>query len=210
MVARLPMDGPPDEPALDPGREPGSRNVTRLLRAAEEGEPGASDALLGAIHDELRQLARGQLRRAPSGETLQVTALVNEAYLRLLGRERPDWSNRRQFFFHAARAMHDVLVEEARRKASRKRGGDWKRADPARLDVACDARSEDLLALSEALGRLEKDDPRKAEIVRLRFFAGLSEEETAEVLGVAARTVRREWRYIRARLYRELENGGSP
>ena len=103
--------------------------------------------------------------------------------------------------------MHDVLVEEARRKAARKRGGGWRRADPARLEVAFDARAEDLLALSEALARLEADDPRKAEIVRLRFFAGLGEEETAEVLGVATRTVRREWRYVRARLYRELAEG---
>jgi len=183
-------------------------SVTRLLQAMERGDVGASDELLRTVYDELKRLSRSHVRRTPVGETLQPTALVNEAYLRLVGQEVSDWSSRRQFFFVAGRAMHDILVEEARRKASRKRGGDWKRADAEQLEIAFEAPAEDMLALDDALQRLEADDPRKAEVVRLRFFAGLTEEETAKVLGVAARTVRREWRYIRARLFRELESEG--
>lgn len=169
------------------------------------GARAASAELLQSAYDELKRLARAHVRRTPAGETLQATALVNEVYLRLFERVGGGWSDRRQLFFVAGRAMHDILVEEARRKATRRRGGDWKRADPDQLEVAFEAPPEQLLALDEALARLEADDPRKAEIVRLRFFAGLSEEETAEVLGLSPRTVRREWRYIRVRLFRELE-----
>lgn len=178
--------------------------VTQLLRAMGEGDTAASDELLRTVYGELRRVARSQMRGAASGETLQPTALVNEAYLRLVGRQPTEWKSRRHFFFVAARAMHDILVEEARRKASRRRGGDWRRADAENLQVAIEAPAEDMLALAEALERLEAEDERKAQVVRLRFFAGLSEEETADVLGVHARTVRREWRFAKARLFREL------
>jgi len=125
----------------------------------------------------------------------------------MLGREAPAWENRRHFFFVAARAMHDILVEEARRKAAGKRGGGWKRVDAKELETAIEAPSASLLALDEALQRLEADEPRMAEIVRLRFFAGLTEQETASAMEVSERTVRRHWRYARSRLYRDLMGG---
>jgi RNA polymerase sigma factor (TIGR02999 family) len=129
---------------------------------------------------------------------------VHEAYLRLIGAEHLPWENRRHFFFAAARAMRDILVEQARRKAALKRGGDRKRVKAENLAVPIEAPAEDMLALNEALARLEADDPRKHQIVLLRFFAGLTEEETAQVMDISLRTVQREWRYIRARLHRDL------
>ena len=181
-----------------------SNNVTRLLQEMEAGSKHAGSELLQAIYSELRTVAAREMNHIAVGETLQPTALVNEAYLRLVGKGQTDWKSRRHFFFVAARAMRDILIEEARRKATRKRGGDWKRADASQLQLAIESPADDLLALDEALERLEKDDPRKAQIVQLRFFAGLNEEETASALGVHARTIRREWKYIRVRLFEEL------
>ena len=138
------------------------------------------------------------------GETWQPTALVNEAWLRMVGRDDAAWESRRHFFFVAARAMHDVLVEEARRRATAKRGGGWTRGDLEALAIPTDARAEDLLALDEALGNLERGDPRAAQVVRLRFFAGLGEREVAAALGVSLATVQREWRFARVRLLADL------
>jgi RNA polymerase sigma factor (TIGR02999 family) len=183
--------------------------VTRLLRAASDGDRDAGERLLRTVYQELRGLARSQLARGPASPTLHATALVNEAYVRLLGRARPAWENRRHFFFAAARAMRDVLVEEARRKGAQARGGGWARVDLESLELALDTPPAAILSLDEALSRLEARAPDKAELVRLRFYAGLSEAETASVLGVSKRTVSRAWQFARAFLYAELTDGAS-
>jgi RNA polymerase sigma factor (TIGR02999 family) len=187
--------------------------VTRLLHQttfaprgaarAATGDAGASADLVPAVYGELRRMA-AELARAAPHVTLPPTALVHEAYLRLVGKGEMAWESRRHFFFAAARALHDILVEEARRKAALKRGGGRQRVDLERLSLAREAPAEDLLALDEALCKLEREDPRKAQLVRLRFFAGLPAEETAAVMGIPLRTLEREWRYVRARLHRDL------
>ena len=194
----IPMSAPEPTPS-----------VTLLLRAVQRGESGANDELARAVVQELRELAQGQLRRLSPGQTLQPTALVNEAYLRLVDRVDQDWQSRRHFLFVAGRAMHDILVEEARRKAAQRRGGEWRRAGPEALTVAVDAPPEELLALDGALRRLEEVAPEQARIVHLRFFVGLKMAEVADVLGVSESTVRREWRLARARLFRELSDDGA-
>ena len=186
-----------------------SHPVTQLLQAAGRGETQAANELIPLVYGELRKLADSWLGKLHDGQTLQPTALVHEAYLRLVPRAGTGWENRRHFFFAAARAMHDILVEHARQKASLKRGGDHRRINADNLIVAFESPAEDLLALSEALERLNSVDQRKHQIVMLRFFAGLTEEETAEILGLSLRTAQREWRYIRARLHRELAEEGS-
>jgi RNA polymerase sigma factor (TIGR02999 family) len=183
---------------------PSDHPVTQLLQAAAGGEGRASAELLPLVYDELRRLADSQLRKAPPGHTLQPTALVHEAYLRLVGSADPGWQGRGHFFFAAARAMHDILVEHARRKLSLKRGGGRKRMDPSQVTLAVEVPPDEMLALSESLQRLEKREPRKHQIVLLRFFAGMTNEEAAEMLGVTTRTVERDWRFARAWLHREL------
>lgn len=178
--------------------------VTRILRAIGRGEEGADEELLRRVYDELRAVAARTIGRGPAGKTLQPTVLVHEAYLRLVGDTEPSWENRRHFFFAAARAMQDVLAKQARRKGALKRGGGMKRSNIDDLVIAIEAPADDMLALNEALEKLAREDPRKHELVQLRFFAGLSAEEAAEILGVSVRTVERDWRYIRGRLHREL------
>ncbi|HWL95104.1 MAG TPA: ECF-type sigma factor [Phycisphaerae bacterium] len=191
--------------AVDPATQ-----VTLILQAAGRGEFDAAQRLLPVVYDELHRLASAKMSKTPPGQTLQPTALVHEAYLRLVGREAPAWENRRHFFFAAARAMRDILVEQARRKASLKRGGDRQRVSPDHLIAPIDAPADDMLALDEALKRLEAYDATKHQIVMLRFFAGLTAEEAAEAMNVSLSTINREWRYIRARLHRELtENMGT-
>ncbi len=174
------------------------------------GDGAAEEELLERLYAELLSLAKRQMRHASPGQTLQPTALVHEAYLRLAGEPGQDWKNRKHFFFVAARAMHDVVVERARRRARKKRGGDRTRVDLNHLEVAFDASPEDVLALDEALCRLEEHLPRAAQIVRLRFFAGLTEEETAAALELSPSTVAREWRLARARLQRDLLGESPP
>ena len=186
-----------------------NKPVTQLLQAAAGGEEQAAAELLPLVYDELRRLAEAQLRKGPPGHTLQPTALVHEAYLRLVGGVDPGWEGRAHFFFAAARAMHDILVEHARKKLSLKRGGGRKRLDPSQVTLAVEAPAEEMLALSEALGRLEKSEPRKHQIVLLRFFAGMTNEETAEMLAVTTRTVERDWRFARAWLHQELAGAGA-
>ena len=177
--------------------------VTGLLRRVALGEAGARERLVELVYAELRRMAAREMAGA-GPITLQPTALVHEAYLKLVGKGPETWESRGHFFHAAGRAMRDVLIEEARRKGALKRGGAGRRIDLELLEVAAQAPAEELLALDEALRSFEREDPRKAEIVQLRFFAGLSAEQTAAVLGMSLRTLEREWRYVRARLHRDL------
>jgi len=182
------------------GPEELATRVTALLRAIGGGDGAARERLFELLYAELHRVARGELAKGPARATIQPTALVHEAYIRLLGRQVPDWENRRHFFFAAARAMRDVLIDQARNKAALRRGGDWSRRELAGLEPTLATPAEELLALDEALGKLEREDARQADIVKLRFFAGLGEDEVAETLGVSKRTVSRDWGRARARL----------
>jgi RNA polymerase sigma factor (TIGR02999 family) len=179
--------------------------VTLVLQAAAAGDAEAAAALLPLVYQELHRLAQARMRRTPPGNTLQTTALIHEAYLKLVGSGDPGWSGRHHFFGAAARAMRDILVDQARRKASVKHGGGLRRVDLDEADIVLDEAPERVLALDEALRKLEAEDARLGEIVMLRYFAGLTQGETAAALGVSERTVERDWRYIKAWLRRELE-----
>jgi RNA polymerase sigma factor (TIGR02999 family) len=183
---------------------PGDSRITAVLQAAQAGDRQAAADLLPLVYAELRQLARARLAREAPGQTLTPTALVHEAYLRVAGDSDVTWEGRQHFFFAAARAMREILVEQARRKAGPKRGGDRRRQE---LDDACavlEPPSGDVLAVHEALKELEGRDPLAAQIVLLRYFTGLTMDETAAVLGQAERTLDRHWRYIRAWLMKRL------
>jgi RNA polymerase sigma factor (TIGR02999 family) len=178
--------------------------VSAVLQAAQAGDRQAAADLLPLVYAELHQLARARLARQGPGQTLQPTALVHEVYLRVAGDGDVTWEGRQHFFFAAARAMRDILVEQARRKAGPKQGGGRLRQE---LDEACaivEPPSDDVLAVHEALDELEARDPLKARIVLLRYFVGMTMDETAEVLGLAERTLDRHWRYIRAWLMKKL------
>jgi RNA polymerase sigma factor (TIGR02999 family) len=175
-----------------------------VLQAAQAGDKQAAADLLPLVYAELQQLARARLARQAPGQTLTPTALVHEAYVRIAGESNVSWEGRQHFFFAAARAMRDILVEQARRKAAPKYGGGRRREE---LDEACavlEPPSDDVLALDEALAELEQRDPLKAQIVLLRYFSGLTMDETAAILGLAERTLDRHWRYIRAWLMKRL------
>jgi RNA polymerase sigma factor (TIGR02999 family) len=181
-----------------------AQHITELLRAAQAGDTAAGERLLAAVYVELQQLARARMAHLPPGQTLQPTALVHEAYLRLTDKGEVAWESRQHFFFAAARAMRDILVEQARRKAGPVHGGGGRRQE---LDEACavlEPPAENVLAVHEALEELERQDPAKARIVLLRYFSGLTTAETANVLGLAERTLDRQWRYIRAWLLKRL------
>jgi RNA polymerase sigma factor (TIGR02999 family) len=172
--------------------------LSQLLKAAQEGKEDAAGRVLPLVYAELRKLAQAQMRHLPPGQTLQPTALVHEAYLRLVGKTKLHLEGRRHFFFAAARAMRDILVEQARRKKGPKRGGN-RRQLPLDDAVAVQAPPPDeILALHEALEELEKQDPLKAQIVQLRYFAGMSMKEVAQVLGLSERTLHRHWRFLKA------------
>ena len=181
-----------------------AEEVSRVLQAAAKGDRSAVERLLPLVYDELRRLARARFRQIPPNATLQPTALVHEAYLRLIGKRLPEFEGRQHFFAAAARAMRDILVEQARRKAALKRGGNRERVPLEQAEPAFDSVDEDVLAVDEAIKRLEKEDPRKGQIVNLRYFAGLTAEETAHALGVSLGTVEREWRQIRNYLQQTL------
>jgi RNA polymerase sigma-70 factor (ECF subfamily) len=182
-------------------------DVTQLLRAWATGDVDARDRLMPLVYAELRRRAAAYLRREQVGHTLQPTALVNEAYLRLINQNRVVWQNRAQFFAIAACVMRRILVDHARARKMAKRSGQWIRVtfDEHRLAIAPDV---DVLALDEALTRLAAFDARKSQVAELRFFSGLSIDETAHVLGVSAATVEREWSAARAWLYAALTQKG--
>jgi RNA polymerase sigma factor (TIGR02999 family) len=185
-------------------------DVTQILHAIAEGDPQAASQLLPLVYDELRQLAAHRLAHQAPGQTLQPTALVHEAYLRLVGDPvGSDWDSRGHFFAAAAEAMRRILVDNARRKGRRKRGGGLTRRDLDSAEpVAVPEVREDLLALDEALTKLASTDPQAAQLVQLRYFAGLSIPEAARALGVSARTADRLWAFARAWLLRELGGDG--
>ena len=180
--------------------------ITRVLSAIEQGDPQAAEQLLPLVYDELRQLAAAKLAHEQPGQTLQPTALVHEAYLRLLGGEAKHWDGRGHFFAAAAEAMRRILVENARRKASLKRGGGRTREALDWHELAAPEAPADLLALDEALTQLRATDARAAQLVELRYFAGLTIKEAAEVLDLSPRSADFLWAYARAWLLRKLES----
>jgi RNA polymerase sigma factor (TIGR02999 family) len=180
-------------------------DVTRILQSIEHGDPKAAEELLPLVYEELRKLAAHSMAQEAAGHTLQPTALVHEAWLRLVGGPGQDWNGRNHFFMAAAQAMRRILIERARQKARLKRGGDQQRVPLQELELAAHADSETLLLVDEAMQRLANVDPAKARLVELRFFTGLSLEEAAQVLGVAAPTAKRHWTYARAWLLQEIE-----
>lgn len=180
-----------------------AQTPTDLLLAWERGEPGAFVQLVPLVHDELRRLARRHMARENPGNTLQATALVNEAYLRLIKVKQVRWQNRAQFFGLAAKVMRQILVDAARARNNNKRGGGRKVTLNEGV-IAADEPSPDLIALDHALNKLAAVHPRKARVVELRFFGGMSLEETAEALHVSADTVKRDWRFAKLWLLREL------
>jgi len=181
-------------------------DVTRILTSMEQGDEKAADKLFPLIYEELRLLAAQKLARERPGQTLQATALVHEAYIRLIGEESQDWKSRRHFFRTAAEAMRRILIDNARRKKSHKHGGNLQKIelDESNLTQNCVLSVDDLISLDEALVRLSAEEEIRAEVVKLRYFAGLTVEQTAEVLGISPPTVKRYWAYARAWLLREI------
>jgi RNA polymerase sigma factor (TIGR02999 family) len=180
-------------------------DVTRILSAIEDGERQASAELLPLVYDQLRRLAAQKLAQEKPGQTLNATALVHEAYVRLVaGQGAPHWNSRGHFFVAAAEAMRRILVEAARRKRQVSRGGDRRRVSLEAADPVAAAPPEDVLALDESLARLEELDPAAAQVVKLRYFAGMTMPEAAEALGLPLRTAERNWTYARTWLHRDL------
>jgi RNA polymerase sigma factor (TIGR02999 family) len=175
-------------------------DVTAILSAIEQGDPHAAEQLLPLVYKELRKLAAQRLAQEKPGQTLEATALVHEAYLRLVGDDEPrDWNGRRHFFAAAAEAMRRILIDRARHKQTRKAGGERRRLDLDDIEPALEEENGDrLLALDEAVRQLEAEDPRKAELVKLRFFAGLTAEQAAAALGVSTSTAEKDWAYARS------------
>jgi len=187
---------------------PGVMNdVTRILKAMERGDVKATEELLPILYEELRLLAAQKLARESPGQTLQPTALVHEAYLRLLGDQGQTWQSRGHFFAAAAEAMRRILIENARRKHRLKRGGDRERGDLQDTEPAVNGPCDDLIALDEAIEKLARIDKVKADLVKLRFFAGLTGEQAAEALGISHNTADRYWAYARSWLHLEITKG---
>jgi len=179
--------------------------VTRVLSEIEQGDPSAAEQLLPLVYDELRKLAAQKMAQEAPGQTLQATALVHEAYLRLVDVEKAQhWESRRHFFSAAAEAMRRVLVENARRKGRQKRGGQLNRFELHEADLVVTAASDEVLAVDNALAELANESPQKAELVKLRFFAGLTLEDAAEAMGISRTTASRYWAYARAWLYERI------
>jgi len=186
--------------------QPASQDITRLLLAWGAGDQAALDELMPLVYAELRKLARGYMRNQPADHTLQTTALVNEAYLRLIDSSRVNWQNRTHFFAISAQLMRRILVDFARRRSSLKRGGEVQKIELDEALVMPLEPKTDLVALDEALKILAEMNPRQSQVVELRYFGGLSEEEIADHLAVSVRTVRRDWSVARAWLFRKIKN----
>ena len=182
--------------------------ITPLLQRIEQGDPHAAEQLLPLVYDELRRLAAAKMAREAPGQTLQPTALVHEVWLRLGGDGQPQWSNRAHFFAAAAQGMRRILIENARRKRAVRHGGEFAKisADSTGFDLASPTQDdEELLLLNEAIDGLAAHDPRKAELVKQKYFVGLTLEEAADVLGISHRTAKRDWAYARAWLFNEVK-----
>jgi RNA polymerase sigma factor (TIGR02999 family) len=188
---------------------PVQHEITQLLLAWSEGDEAAQEKLVPLVYEELRRLAKRYMARERGGHTLQTTALVNEAYLRLINAKNLQWRNRAHFFAVSANVMRRILVDLARERGNLKRGGGARQVSLDEAMVVAPERSADLLALDEALDRLATLNPRQSRVVELRYFGGLNEEEVAEVLKVSLRTVQGDWRLARTWLYRELSRGGD-
>lgn len=184
-------------------------DITRVLLAHERGEDGAFDELVALVYEDLRRIARGQLRRRHPGQTLDTTGLVHEAYLRLVDQTRASWSHRGHFFAVSARAMRQILIDHARKRLAAKRGGGQHHTSLDEAGAAVDAQADWLLEVNDALERLKAVDERLVRVVECRFFAGLTEEETAEALEIGLRTVQRDWMRARAWLKTEMRRSGS-
>lgn len=182
-------------------------DVTRILNAIEQGDARAADKLLPVVYQELRRLAAYKLSHEAPGQTLQATALVHEAYIRLVGSEAQDWSSRTHFFTAAAEAMRRILIDNARRKQRLKRGGGQQKVNLNDAELAIEGPSDDLIALDEALVKLASIDKEKADLVKLRYFAGLTLKQAASILHLSERTAKRHWTHARAWLYRQITGG---
>ena len=176
-------------------------DVTRILQSIELGDPKAADQLLPLVYDELRKLAAAKMAQEPAGQTLQATALVHEAWLRLVGGQDQHWNSRGHFFGAAAEAMRRILVEVARRKSRLRHGGDVERVSLEGLEIAAGAPEDRLVQVSEALDHLTVEQPEAAQVVRLRYFAGLTNSQVAEMMGISLRSVERHWTWAKAWLF---------
>jgi RNA polymerase sigma factor (TIGR02999 family) len=186
--------------------------MSDFLRTADragQGDPKAAEELLAMVYDELRQLAQHKMAQERPAQTLQATALVHEAWLRLGGEQQPQWKNRAHFFAAAAEAMRRILIEKARRRNALRHGGGMEKVTLDELELIAGADDEQLLAVNEVLEAFGKHDPAKAELVKLRYFVGLTLEEAAKVLGLSVPTAKRHWVYARAWLYREMKAGAE-
>jgi RNA polymerase sigma factor (TIGR02999 family) len=181
-------------------------DATLLLAALDNGEPMAAEKLLELVYEELRHLAASKMAKEPPGQTLQPTALVHEAWLRLMGAKNQRFQNRVHFFSAAAEAMRRILIDNARRKLAQRHGGGLEKVDLEGQDLAAPATDQQLLAIHEVLDKLATKHPLQAEVVKLRYFAGMTNEETAEVLGVSVATVKNYWTFARTWLLHEIEN----
>jgi len=179
-------------------------DVTRILDAIEQGDANATEKLLPLVYEELRHLAVQKMSQEAPGQTLQATALVHEAYIRLVGSDARSWANHAHFFAAAAEAMRRILIDNARRKQRLKHGADRRRVDLDIVDIAMEGPSIDLIALDEALTKLADEDPEAADLVKMRFFAGLTLDQVAAVLHISRRTADRNWAYAKAWLYQQI------
>ena len=185
------------------------KDVTHILQAAQQGDLAAADQLLPLVYEELRRLAAHKMANELPGQTLQPTALVHEAWLRLGGDAQPQWKNRAHFFSAAAEAMRRILIDRARRRKALRRGGDQHKVDIDDIEIPAPGSDDEILAVHEVLEKLAARDPRKAELVKLRYFVGLSFEETAAVLSIAVPTAKQWWAYARAWLLTEMRKDQS-
>ena len=187
-------------------RPQGMSDATLLLNAVEQGDPTAAEKLLNIVYEELRRLAASKMAKESPGQTLQPTALVHEAWLRLVGANNPKFENRAHFFAAAAEAMRRILIDRARRKLTERHGGHFERVEFNEHNLAAEQADEQLLAVHGVVDKLALEHPRQAEVVKLRYFAGMTNEETAQVLGVSVATVKNYWTFARTWIFQEIRN----